>query len=137
MAGNSADTSLRQVFMGMMGGGDIELMQGKVIQADPLRIQMTNDDKLIITDRITIVPRHLTDYTVEATFAAGSGISASTGVGGAHGGHTEGTGTHSHELVSLSAGGSLTLHNALKKGDTVHVLSLNNGKLYYVMDKVV
>ncbi len=81
-----------------------EIMQGTVISTDPLKVQMTNDEKLITSERITIVPEHLSDYSVKAEF--------------------EGT-----EIT-------LTVYNALSAGDTVYVLSLNNGKLYYILDRV-
>ena len=60
------ETSLKQLFQSMIPGGP-ELMEGKVIQINPLKIQMTNDEKLIINERITIVPWHLTDYKTRAT----------------------------------------------------------------------
>lgn len=61
------ETSLKQLFQSMIPGGP-ELMEGKVIQINPLKIQMTNDEKLIINERITIVPWHLTDYKTRATY---------------------------------------------------------------------
>jgi len=131
-----SETSLKQLFQSMQPV-DVELMQGTVIQASPLKIQMVNDEKLIINERITIVPRHLTDYTTTATYTVGKGtLNAATTVSGSHGGHDSGNGTHSHPLASFTlSGGTLTVHNALKKGEKVHVLSLNKGKLYYVLDR--
>ena len=118
--------SLKEIFQGM-NTGDAELMLGTVTQAKPLRITMENDEKLVITDRITIVPRHLTDYKTTATFELGAGSIVS---------YTEGDGTHTHHLVSFKlAKGTITVHNALKLGEKVHVLSLCKGKLYYVLDR--
>ena len=97
--------SLKGIFQGMIPA-DAELMQGTVIAVDPLKIQMTNDEKLIINERITVIPRHLSDYTATCSFAK--------------------------EYKE-----SITVYNALKVGDVVYVLSLNNGKLYYVLDRVV
>lgn len=46
--------------------------------------------------------------------------------------------THSHALVSFAVtGATMTVYNALKIGDKVHLLSFNAGKQYYVLDKVV
>lgn len=45
---------------------------------------------------------------------------------------------HSHALGSLNIyGATITVYNALKVGETVHLLSFNNGKKYYILDRVV
>ena len=144
--------SLKGSFQGMMPA-NAEIMQGNVISVSPLKIQMVNDEKLIINERITVVPRHLSDYTTEATFTVGKGtltsVTTTSGShqhsGGTHGGHDGGNGshehvggTHSHPLSTYTLDhGTLTVWNALKVGEMVYVLSLNNGKLYYVLDRVV
>lgn len=149
---NGNNMSLKGIFQGMIPA-DAELMQGTVISTSPLKIQMTNDEKLIINERITVVPRHLSDYVTEATFTVDGGTltSVTTGSGshqhsgGTHGGHTGGDGshthsggTHSHPLATFTLShGTLTVYNSLKVGEAVYVLSLNNGKLYYVLDRVV
>ena len=66
------ETSLKQIFQGLVVEG-IEFLQGTVISASPLKIQIANDEKLIINERITIVPWHLTDYTTKATLAKDAG----------------------------------------------------------------
>ena len=144
--------SLKGIFQGMMPA-NAEIMQGNVISVSPLKIQMVNDEKLIINERITVVPRHLSDYTTEATFTVGKGtltsVTTTSGShqhsGGTHGGHDGGNGshehvggTHSHPLSTYTLDhGTLTVWNALKVGEMVYVLSLNNGKLYYVLDREV
>jgi len=97
--GSGNETSLKQMFQGMIPK-DVELLQGTVAKIGPLKIQMSGDEKLFITERITIVPWHLTDYTTKLN------------------------------------GSPATVSNALKVGETVHVLSINHGKLYYVLDRV-
>ena len=82
-----------------------ELLQGTVIQTSPIKIQITNDEKLIINSRITTIPWHLTNYETTCTL--------------------EDIGTK-----------NITINNALSKGDSVYVLSINNGKLYIVLDRV-
>lgn len=175
------ETSFKQLLQSMMPDGD-EIMEGTVIQTAPLRIQMTNDEKHVINERVTIVPWHLTDYTTRVSIQQGDGaLKSSTegdgrhdhGSSGEHG-HTEGNhihehgehdehvdgdgshiheggehthdggehvhiyeGPHTHHLVSFELfKGIMTVHNALRKGDKLHILSLNNGKLYYVLDRV-
>lgn len=124
--GSGSETSLKQLFQSLIPDGD-ELMQGTVISVAPLKIQMVNDDKLIINERITIVPWQLTDYDTEVTVmwstedaSGGSGYAAFA--------------SHNHGIVGRK---KITVHNALKIGDKVHVLALNHGKLYYVLDRVV
>lgn len=125
---SGSETSLKQIFQSMSVNG-IELMQGTVISASPLKIQITNDEKLILNERIAIVPWHLTDYTTHATFTVGGGaLDAQTNLVDGH--------THQLETYTLTKG-TLTVHNALKVGEKVHVLSLNNGKKYFVLDRVV
>lgn len=132
------ETSLKQIIQGMMFDS-AELMQGTVIAVSPLKIQMVNDEKLIVNERITVVPRHLSDYTTTATYTVGEGsLDSVTTVSGSHGGHTSGDGSHSHPLRTFTlTKGTITVHNALKVGESVYVLSLNKGKLYYVLDRVV
>lgn len=146
------ETSLKGIIQSMMFDS-AELMQGTVISASPLKIQMVNDEKLIINERITVVPRHLSDYTTTATYTVGDGslnsVTTTSGShthdGGTHGGHGSGDGshthsggTHTHPLSTFTlTKGTITVYNALEVGESVYVLSLNKGKLYYVLDRVV
>jgi hypothetical protein len=124
-----SETSLKQLFQSMVPES-IELLQGTVIQASPLKIQIVNDDKLIINERITIVPWHLTDYTTKATYAKADGSLSSVTTAAGEGPHT-----HSLSTYTLTKG-TITVYNALKVGDKLHILALNNGKLYFVLDRV-
>ena len=74
-------------------------------------------ENLVINSRITVVPWHLTNYTTTCTVNWTSGESDD----------------HTH---SVSGTKSITINNALAKGDEVYVLSINNGKLYIVLDRV-
>ena len=131
------ETSIKQLFQSMIPDGD-EIMEGTVIQASPLKIQMTNDEKLIINERITIVPWHLTDYTTTADILKDDGsLDSQTFQDGGHGGHTGGDGAHINHLDTFNLyKGTIKVYNALKEGEKVHVLALNHGKLYYVLDRV-
>lgn len=129
------ETSIKQLFQSMIPEGD-ELMEGVVIQTDPLKIQMTNDEKLIINERITIVPWHLTDYKTRATYRKMDGtLDSWTKNDGSHADPVGGTHVHHGEDFNLYKG-IIIVHNALRKGDKLHILSLNHGKLYYVLDRV-
>lgn len=125
MADESEKTSLKQLIQGMTSSG-IEVLQGIVKSASPLKIQIVNDEKLIIGPNITYVPWHLMDYTTEVTVewetenaSGGSGEAAYA--------------AHRH---AISGRKKITVHNALRTGEKVHVLSFNHGKQYFVLDRV-
>lgn len=125
MAEETEKTSLKQLFQGMAGNG-VEVLQGIVKSVGPLKIQIVNDEKLTIGPNITYIPRHLTDYSTEVTVSWRT-ENASGGSGDAA------YASHSHAITGRKA---ITVHNALKVGDRVHVLSFNHGKQYYVLDRV-
>lgn len=103
----SKETSLKGLFQGMVPR-EAELLQGIVIHTNPLRIQMVNDSKLVISKISAVVPKHLTDYTVSVTVKDGE---------------------EEKEV-------DMTVHHALKTGETVHLMALQNGKKYFVLGRV-
>ena len=128
MAEETEKTSLKQLFQGMAGDG-VEVLQGIVKSASPLKIQIVNDDKLTIVPNITYIPRHLTDYKTEISgpniqnyYYTGSSTESGT---------APVSPPHVHALGRIP----VTVHNALKTGEKVHVLSFNHGKQYYVLDR--
>ena len=126
MAGQNGSTRKTSI-KGMvqeMAGNDIQVLQGIVKSANPLKIQIVNDEKLTIGPNITYVPRHLTDYTTTCTLVKGDR-------GSVYGPANDGS-----RLTDFTFSGSITVHNALQAGQTVHVLSFNHGKQYYVLDRV-
>ena len=206
-------TSLKELIQGMMPV-NLEVIQGQVTSADPLKIVAINDDKLIINTSLLCIPEHLTDYTticdITLNSNAGGKIDSKTKKDGIHkhgphgehphglsgwhphgesgehphgesGGHahdteegatgsathihpdTEGThehpdtegahehpdteGTHvhpkdkeemRHEHVINSFNvfnATIKVHNALKLNEIVWLLSFNQGKKYYVLDR--
>ena len=115
-------TSMKQLFQGMVGEG-VEVLQGIVQSANPLTIQIINDEKLLIGPSITYVPKHLTDYTITCMISKESAnITGSTSDGSS--------------LTDFSLNGNITIQNALQVGEMVHLLSFNHGKQYYVLDRV-
>lgn len=129
MADETEKTSIKQLIQQMTGDG-VEVLQGIVKSASPLKIQIVNDEKLVIGPNITYVPRHLTDYKTE--------ISGPNIQNYYYTGNSTESGTapvsppHVHALGKIP----VTVHNALKAGEKVHVLSFNHGKQYYVLDRV-
>ncbi len=124
MSEENEKTSLKQLFQEIAGKGNTEVLQGIVKSVNPLKIQIVNDEKLIIGSNITYVPKHLTDYTTTYTISKGNdkineSVSDDSG------------------LTDFALSGNITIHNALQAGEKVHVLSFNHGKQYYVLDRVV
>ena len=66
MAEETEKTSIKQLFQGMVGK-EAEVLQGIVKSTSPLKIQIVNDEKLVIGPNITYVPWHLTDFDTEVT----------------------------------------------------------------------
>lgn len=122
-------TSLKAMFQGA-ALVDSEMLQGTVISTNPLKIQATNDSKLIITATSAIVPKHLTNYTAGCTL--GYDAARSTAIPTKWAGDP----SHKHNLDSFTLSGTVTIHNALRTGDKVHLLALQGGKKYYVLDRV-
>lgn len=135
-------TSIKQLFQQMSSGNTVEVLQGMVISENPIKIQMINDEKLIIGANITYIPRHLTDYKTQIDIVQKGGtIDSKTKTDGSHShsgvhGQTSAT-THSHALDTFHIYDmEITVYNALKTGEKVHILSFHQGKQYYVLDRV-
>lgn len=127
MAEVTEKTSIKQLIQGMTGDG-VEVVQGIVKSVSPLKIQIVNDDKLTISSAITYVPRHLTDYSATVDIVQGNGTVS---------GRTATADDHTHALSSFNIyKATMTVYNALKVGETVHILSFNHGKQYYVLDRI-
>lgn len=154
MQENQTPTGLKQLIQGMMPdpGGVIE---GTVTSASPLEITLTNDSKMVLSQNSLILPDWLTDVekTIDIELSGGN-IFAATGLEdekgkhkhehGEHEGHTSGTGEHIHEndgehvheLKTFSLhGAKIVIFNALKEGEIVLLLSFNEGKQYYILDR--
>lgn len=129
-------TSLKQLFQSMVPEA-MTVVRGTVLSASPLKIQVINDDKMILEQNIICLPRHLSTYqtTVDITLGKGS-INSVTKEDGAHGGHVGGDGKHRNALETFNIfGASMTVYNGLKVGDVVYILSFNHGKKYYILDR--
>ena len=116
--GSVVQTLIRQKGEDFYGGGT---QNGRFLHTGK-KIQIVNDDKLTIGPNITYIPRHLTDYTADCTITKGTGS-------------VDGPTSDGSRLTDFTLNGSITVHNALKVGEKVHVLSFNHGKQYYLLDR--
>lgn len=141
-------TGIKQMFQSMVPDGPT-IIEGRVTRVSPIQITLTNDAKMTLGENSLKIPRHLTNYTVNADISGGSvnGATSSGGMhehtDGIHDGHAAGDGSHLHtggnhvhSLYSFSdIGVTVKIYNALKKGEIVYLFSYNSGKQYYVLDR--
>ena len=128
---NSAgsETSLKQLFQSMIPN-DVEIMQGVVTRVTPLSIQIINDEMLTITDSNTIVPWHLTDYSTNVTIKVSQEEKLEGSI-------TKDDPGHDHGMKEFYiTKGRMTVHNGIIKGERLHIMSVNNGKQYFVLDRI-
>lgn len=103
-----ADSVVSAIRQAVGSGKTVEVMQGTVISKSPLKVQMDNDENLITSDRITVVPKHLTKQTYKVKLKAGD----------------------------KTYKGTVDVDNSLDTGDKVHVLALSDQKVYFLLDRV-
>lgn len=146
-------TSLKGLFQSLQIK-EMDILRGVVVSESPLKIQVMGDEKLILSENIICLPRHLTDYRTTVDISAGGGnISGETTTDlsgghshaeGEHDGHQGGSGSHIHTGGEHSHGidmfniteAEMTVYNALKVSDKVFILSFNRGAKYYILDRV-
>lgn len=129
--------SIMSIIRGATMSEDGSVIEAKVIGVNPLKVQATNDDKLILNAGSLVVPWHLTDYTTKMTYRLDEGtLDSETYNDGAHGGHVGGDGTHVNHLKTFNLyKGTITVYNALKVGDMIYLLRYNDGKKYFILDR--
>lgn len=129
--------SIMSIIRGATMSEDGSVIEAKVIGVNPLKVQATNDDKLILNAGSLVVPWHLTDYTTKMTYRLDEGtLDSETYNDGAHGGHVGGDGTHVNHLKTFNLHkGTMTVYNALKVGDMIYLLRYNDGKKYFILDR--
>lgn len=99
-------TSIKQLIQQMIPES-IGLIEGVVVKAAPLSVQVVNNPKMVVSGAMLIIPRHLTDYTTKMS-------------------------TDNPDIKI-----DVTIYNSLKQGEKVHMLRFYGGKFYYVLDRVV
>ena len=145
-------TGLKQLFQGMVPEGTT-IVNGTVVSTSPLSIRIENDEKLVVSGSVLLVPRNLTDWQtkVDISLAGGKINSVTIQWQGRHGHTSDGIaypgsdlevgaihkdGDHQHKLSTFIIEGALmTVYNALQVDETVYLLKFNNGKNYLVLDR--
>jgi hypothetical protein len=123
-------TSIKQIIQSLMAD-NINIILGRVTQESPLQITAINDAKLILNEKTAVIPRHLTDYTTNCDITLSGGTIDGTTT------TNDGEFPHNHSLKTLNIyNAAIKIHNALRKGDLLYILSYNHGKKYFVLDRV-
>lgn len=110
------DTSVKGIIQRLIPDGPV-IIEGIVIKTEPLNIQLINDNKMVLGPGVLIIPKHMTDYEAEVNIEPVE-LNQESGA------------------ISL-IGYKMTVFNGLKEGERVLLLSLNNGKKYYILDRAV
>lgn len=127
--------SIMAIIRGATMSEDGSVIEAKVIGVGPLKVQATNDDKLILKAGSLVVPWHLTDYTTKMTYKLDEGtLDSETHNDGSHADPVGGTHVHKLRTFNLYKG-TMTVYNALKVGDMVYLLRYNDGKKYFILDR--
>ena len=139
MNDNQTPTGIKQLIQGMMPEG-AGVVEGTVTKESPLEITLINDSKMKLSRNSLVLPEWLTDWKKKADIVLADGsIDSKTGKEpgvGSHAGHIAGDGSHVHELKTFNIyKANITVYNHLKVGDMVYLLSFNEGKQYYILDR--
>ncbi|MBO5610563.1 MAG: DUF2577 domain-containing protein [Eubacterium sp.] len=102
----SSATSISELIKTIANGSvsTSDVYEGTVTSADPIKITLVNDAKIVLSSANLVVPEHLRKKTVTFTVA----------------GYTK----------------TITIREALASGDKVYLLTYNNGKKYFVLDRI-
>lgn len=93
----------------------VKVCFGKVTSASPLKISV--EQKITLGSAQLVLTRNVTDYNIDVTVDW----------------TTDETSEHSHTVTNKK---TMTVHNALQKGDEVILLRVQGGQKYVVMDRV-
>jgi hypothetical protein len=101
-----------------------DLRTGTVVSTSPLKVQITN--VFTVPASMLIVPRHLTDYTVEVTVDWDTEKTNGEG-------ETHSFTSHKHDIVGKK---KIKVHSALKTGDKVALIRKKGGQSFYILDRI-
>lgn len=121
---NPVEVVKRAAVEAVEAGKPVNILFGTVLSASPLKIQV--DQKSIYTSKMLILTRNVTDFEVDMTVnhstedkGGGSGAAAYE--------------AHKHAYVGKK---TFKVHNALKAGEKVLLIRVQQGKKFVVIDRV-
>lgn len=101
-----------------------DLRFGTVVSESPLKVQVTN--LFTVPESMLIVPRHLTDYTVDITVDWDT--ENTNGEDEVHS-----FTSHKHNIVGRK---KIKVHNALQVGDKIALIRKKGGQSFYILDRI-
>lgn len=101
-----------------------DLRTGTVVSVSPLKVQITN--VFTVPESMLIVPRHLTDYTVDVT--VNWDTENTNGEDEVHS-----FTSHKHNIVGRK---KIKVHNALQVGDKIALIRKKGGQSFYILDRI-
>lgn len=101
-----------------------DLRTGTVVSTSPLKVQITN--VFTVPESMLIVPRHLTDYTVDITVDWDT--EKTNGESEVHS-----FTSHKHDIKGRK---KIKVHNALKVGDKIALIRKKGGQSFYILDRI-
>ena len=104
---NPVEVVKRAAVEAVEAGKPVNILFGTVLSASPLKIQV--DQKSIYTSKMLILTRNVTDFEVDMTV------------------------NHKHAYVGKK---TFKVHNALKAGEKVLLIRVQQGKKFVVIDRV-
>lgn len=99
-------------------GQPADIMSGTVVGTNPLKINV--EQRFDITQEQLIIPERFTDHKVEISFEEETG--------------NAGEPEHKHKYGGEKI--TVTVHGALKKGDSVELIRQQGGQKFLIADKV-
>ena len=106
-------------------GQPCDLRTGTVKSVSPLSIQVSS--QLILPEALLVVPRSLTNYTVDVT------VNLVTENKSYSVNDEDAFASHNHAITGTK---TITIHNALKVGDKVVLIRKHGGQFFYVLDRI-
>lgn len=107
-----------------------DLRFGTVVSVSPLKIQISSN--LTLPESVLIVPRHLTDYSVNCNIGSGSNLDLSVVENTLVISNSD-SNEESPEEVDERV---ITIYNSLEVGDKVALIRNQGGKSYYILDRI-
>jgi len=118
-------TSIKEVVQSMIPSAP-GIMLGRVINEDPIKIQIVNDNYFVLDSNKLLISDHLKDYDLQIEMH-------NTQVTGA----TSSDNEHSHNISDFEmTEGTIKIKNSLKKGDFVYILPpYDSNNIYFVISR--
>lgn len=126
MSSGLIDIMKRAAIDAQEAGQPCDLRTGTVKTVSPLSIQISS--QLLLPEGLLIVPRSLTDYTVEVTPVSWVTENKSYSVN-----DEDAFANHNHSITGKN---TMTIHNALKVGDKVALIRKHGGQFFYILDRI-